>query len=93
MDKFCGVFKTRPVVLPVIHVVDETQAIKNILIAQEEGSDGVFLVNHTMSSEVLLKIYGSVVKEFPDFWIGVNCLGWRPDEVFNEVFRRRLFNL
>ena len=93
MNKFCEVFKTKPVVLPVNHVVDEGQAIKNVLVAQEGKSDGVFLINHTMSSEVLLKIYESVVKGFSDFWIGINCLGWKPGEVFNEISRRGLFGL
>lgn len=79
--------------MPVIHVVDEGQAIKNILIAQEGESDGVFLINHVMTSAVLLKIYESVVREFPNFWIGINCLDWKPEEVLNEISQRGFFNL
>jgi len=93
MDKFHEVFKARPVVLPVIHVVDREQAIENILIAREGGSNGVFLINHEMASNELFWIYKSIINEFPDFWVGINCLGLGPDEIFNEVSRRNLLNL
>jgi len=93
MDKFYKVFKVQPVVLPVVHVVNKEQTIKNITTAQEGQSDGVFLINHEISGARLFEIYESIINMFPNFWIGINCLGLKPVEVFNEVFRRGLFNL
>ncbi len=93
MDKFYEVFKTRPVVLPVIHVVDREQAIENILIAREGGSDGVFLINHEMTGKELFLVYELIISEFSDFWVGINCLGFGPGEIFGEVFLRGLLNL
>ena len=45
--EFRKLFKTTgPAVLPVIHVVDAEQAIKNVQVALSEGAQGVFLINH-----------------------------------------------
>lgn len=92
MDRFREVFQNKHVVLPVIHVVNEGQVIENISIADGEGSDGVFLINHQITSDRLFKICESVLN-IPNFWVGINCLGLRPAEVFNEVLRRGLVGL
>lgn len=93
MDRFYEIFKVGPVVLPVIHVVDEDQVMRNIFVAQRAGSNGVFLINHKMIGRQFLDIYETAASRFPDFWIGINCLDLRPGEIFNEVVRRGLFNL
>ncbi|MDP3995772.1 MAG: BtpA/SgcQ family protein [bacterium] len=93
MGRFYEVFKTIPAVLPVIHVVNEKQAVENATIAWEQGSDGVFLINHDVSGNELLEIYESVANELPDLWIGINCLDLKPDEVIGKVSQRSLFNL
>jgi hypothetical protein len=36
----------RPIVCPVIHVLDHEQTKRNILISIECGCPGVFLINH-----------------------------------------------
>ena len=93
MDRFDEVFKARPAVLPVIHVVDEDQVMRNIFVAQRAGSNGVFLINHKMIGRKFLDIYEIAADRFSDFWIGINCLDLRPGEIFNEVARRGLLNL
>ena len=78
MDRsyFHKLFKTiGPAVLPVIHVLDERQAIRNIKIAMLEGAQGVFLINHDFSHEKLLPILVKVRDTYPSLWIGVNFLG------------------
>ena len=63
-----------PVVLPVIHVLDEAQAEKNVQVAIDCGCPGVFLINHDFEKEKLVPIIRSIRGKFPDYWIGVNFL-------------------
>lgn len=72
----------RHMIYPVIHVESEGQAIRNTLVAKEAGCDGVFLINHSIDYTELLEIHAKVAKEFPDWWIGINCLGLNPEQMF-----------
>ena len=85
MTKFREAFTNKHVVLPVIHVESEEQALRNTLVARESGGDGVFLINHVMSPERLLKIFAIVHATHPDWWLGVNCLGLSASGAFNAV--------
>lgn len=85
MTNFRDVFTSNHVLLPVIHVESETQALHNALIARESGCDGVFLINHGMQPEQLLDIFAAVCAIHADWWIGVNCLGLLPDDVFRAA--------
>lgn len=79
MAEFREVFTNKHVVLPVIHVLDGPQAIRNTEIAQEAGADGVFLNDMDgRGSRRFLKIIESVHAEFPDYWLGANFLN-EPD--------------
>lgn len=68
---FCA---TGPVVLPVIHVLDEEQAQRNIEAALQGGCPGVFLINHDFEKERLIPIIKAMRQAFPSAWIGVNFL-------------------
>lgn len=85
MGSFREVFRSRHVILPVIHVVNTEQAIENVLLAQQCQTDGVFLINHDLSWEKLLAVHASCVAAIPGFWIGVNCLDLEPYQVFKEI--------
>ena len=86
MNRLDEVFpRRRHVLLPVIHVEDEAQALREARVARDADCDGVFLINHDVSSEELLDIHGVVAEEFPDWWIGVNCLGRSPAQVFEVI--------
>ena len=65
---------TGPVILPVIHVLDDEQAKTNIEAAIAGGCPGVFLINHDFEKEQLVPIIKAMRKAFPDTWIGVNFL-------------------
>ena len=88
MTYFRQVFPGRHAVLPVIHVDSLEQAHRNTQIARDAQSDGVFLINHEMSDEELLAIHSAVAEAHPGWWIGVNCLGLSPEEVFGAVSPR-----
>ena len=64
----------KPIILPVIHVLDHEQAYRNIVIAIEGGCPGVFLINHDFEKEKLIPIIKSIRAEFADYWIGINFL-------------------
>jgi hypothetical protein len=78
--------KNTHLVLPVIHVVDAAQALRNAAIARQAGADGIFLINHGISSDELFAIHRRVLMEHPSYWwIGLNCLDLAPDEVFRRL--------
>ena len=84
-SRFRHCFTNRHVVLPVIHVASAEQARRNAAIARDAGADGVFLINHSIGSDTLLKIHGEIADLFPNWWIGVNCLDLDPETVFDRI--------
>jgi predicted TIM-barrel enzyme/ribosomal protein S27E len=72
-------------ILPVIHVKTEEQAIRNTKIAKEAGCDGVFLINHAIFPVELLEIHAATAKAVPDWWIGINCLGFTNEQMFKHA--------
>jgi hypothetical protein len=82
---FRDVFKSRHVILPVIHVENQQRTADNVEVARGEGADGVFLIGHSMNCFDLLLIHERTRDRFPDFWIGVNCLDLSPTSVFSQV--------
>lgn len=85
MNRFRQVFSNRHAILPVIHVESLEQALRNTKIARDAGSDGVFLINHGMADEALLAVHDAVADAHPGWWVGVNCLGLSPEQVFAVV--------
>jgi len=79
------VFPEHHIILPVIHVGSQQQALRNANIARDANVDGVFLINHEMSYSELLSIHRAVVAEHGDWWVGVNCLDLSPIEVFRCI--------
>lgn len=76
-------FKNKKVVLPVIHVDTPEQAERNFLVCLAAKAEGVFLINHKISDEELLKIAYHLKSKY-DTWIGINCLrsdGVNPESV------------
>ncbi len=74
--EFRKYFKTMgPVVLPVIHVLDDEQAKRNLAVAIRCGAPGAFLINHDFEVSRFLPIIEECRRAYPDFWLGVNFLG------------------
>jgi uncharacterized protein len=67
-------FKNSHTFLAVVHVEDYFQALRNARVAQDNGADGIFLINHDVPSDYLFDCYKKIKKGIPDFWIGLNCL-------------------
>ena len=81
-------FPAPHIVLPVIHVASQEQALRNAAIARDAAADGIFLINHHVGSTELLQIHEVVADAFPDWWIGLNCLGMAPATVFTRISDR-----
>lgn len=86
MATYHEVFQDRHAVLPVVHVEDREQAVRNTAIAVEAGSDGIFLISMKgRSHDYLREIHSEVSEKFPGFWIGVNYLDLPAVEVFANL--------
>ena len=77
----------RIVVLPVIHVLDNDQAARNVQLAMDGGCPGGFLINHDFPYEQFLPIIRHVRGKFPDYWMGVNFLAVTGLEAFPVLAR------
>lgn len=88
MTPYARTFPGRHAVLPVIHVESEEQALRNARLARVAGCDGAFLINHGIDTDTLLRAHAGVVEALPDWWLGVNCLGVPPAEVFARFSAR-----
>jgi len=74
-SEFHHLFATKgPVILPVIHVIDEEQTSANINKLIRAGIRGCFLINHDFDVETFLPVIRSIRSRYPDYWIGVNFL-------------------
>jgi hypothetical protein len=82
-NDFRKMFKTvGPVVLPVIHVLDNAQATRNVRVLIEEGAQGCFLINHDFEVARFLPIIAHVREAFPALWMGVNFLAVTGKDAF-----------
>jgi predicted TIM-barrel enzyme len=73
-------FGATPRVFVVIHAEDAGQAERNAAIAHDAGADGVFLINHAISSDALRPIVAQARARWPAWFIGANCLDRTPAE-------------
>lgn len=78
INRFRARFPGGHAVLPVVHATSLDQVLRNAGVAVEAGADGVFLINHTISSDDLLAYHDVVRGRLPDLWVGLNCLDRRP---------------
>ena len=73
--EFRKLFKASgPVVLPVIHALDNGQVSENIRILVGEGAPGCFLINHDFGVDRFLPIVRETRSAWPSLWMGVNFL-------------------
>ncbi|MEC7585277.1 MAG: adenine phosphoribosyltransferase, partial [Pseudomonadota bacterium] len=63
-----------PVILPVIHVLDDARTAANIDHIIDAGLKGCFLINHDFGIDAFLPVLEAIRGRYPNFWIGVNFL-------------------
>lgn len=84
MSRYRARFGDKKVVLPVIHATSEAQVLQNVRRAVTAGADGVFLINHDVSAQELLRFHDEVRRLHPSLWVGVNCLEHHPSWVIER---------
>lgn len=62
-------------IIPVIHMLNENQVLTNVKTCVECGIEKVFLINHVVTINDLLKCSARVKQEYPNLWVGINMLG------------------
>ncbi|MBR9842156.1 MAG: adenine phosphoribosyltransferase [Rhodobacteraceae bacterium] len=81
--EFNRLFKNSgPAVLPVIHVEDRTQALRNIATLSRAGAPGAFLINHDFDLTTFQPILRDLRRACPSLWMGVNFLAQPGDIAF-----------
>ena len=78
MNAIERVFGKAHVLLPVVHVITEEQAIENTGRALDAGADGVFLIAHSLPHQRLIPIVEAVRHQFSRAWLGINFLDRHP---------------
>ena len=71
-----------PVVLPVIHVLDNQRTERNVREVIAAGAAGCFLINHDFAPDRFLPIIRHIRTRFPSLWLGINFLGVTGREAF-----------
>jgi len=84
-NKIEKAFGRKKVFLPVIHVVNEEQALRNVAVAVQTQADGIFLINHNIHAYELLSVFRAIKNKFPELWIGINFLDLFNDDAAREV--------
>lgn len=87
LERFRARFGRRHVVLPVVHVTGDEQALRNVQVARDAGADGAFLISHgrDFGHQQLLALHGRLAKQAQGFWLGVNCLDLDAPGVLTRV--------
>lgn len=67
-------------IIPVIHMLTHNQVIQNIDLCLRCGIKKVFLINHGLATDELLKTADIVKSTYKDLWVGVNMLGKTTEE-------------
>lgn len=78
MNRYRETFRKQHTFLAVIHAETAEQVLRNADIAQNEGADGAFLINHSISVPRLIALHALVRARFPSLWLGLNMLGEAP---------------
>ncbi len=81
-------FEHGPLLLPVVHVNNLEQALRETEKLARARVDGAFLIDHHGSSSLapLFELHRSVQEEFPALWLGVNQLGHDVKNIYKAIY-------
>ena len=77
-----GLSGGRCALVPIITASNSNQALRDIDTARAANADGVFLVNHGIGHQKLLRITQEALNHHRGFFVGINCRDLRPQDVF-----------
>ena len=73
----------KPIISPVIHMLNMNQVRDNINTCLSVGVDHVFIINHVTGVPELINCTLKMREEFPDLWIGMNPLGYYHEQALS----------
>ncbi len=86
LHPFFRTFAKSPVIMPVIHVVNQEQALQNAAIARGGGADGVWLIDHRgRPPKFLNSCFAQIQGRYPDLWVGLSYRGVDPENAFRHL--------
>lgn len=74
-------------IYPVLHTTSDIAGnVEQAEVAFEQGVDGLFLIDHhTADPRSLIETYDAVRDEFPEFFIGLNMLGYDVSDALRKI--------
>jgi uncharacterized protein len=84
MNRIAEVFGVPRVLLPVVHPVGRSEALASVEVAVKAGVQGVFVINQGMSEKQVLALMMEIRGLHPKLWVGVNLLGFSPEEILER---------
>lgn len=84
MNRIEEVFGVPRVLLPVVHPVSRDAALASVDVAVTAGVKGVFVINQGMSEKQVLALMMEIRGRYPALWVGVNLLGFSPEEILER---------
>lgn len=88
LHPFFKTFAKSPVIMPVIHVENPAQALKNAAVARGGGADGIWLIDHHgRPPKFLNSCFADIHSRYPELWVGLNYLNVDPENAFRHLPR------
>jgi predicted TIM-barrel enzyme len=84
VTRIAEVFGVRRVLLPVVHPVSRDEALASVDVTVQAGVKGVFVINQGMSEKQVLALMMEIRGRHPTLWVGVNLLGFSPEEILER---------
>lgn len=85
-NRFREKFDNKATVFAVVHSDSIEQTIRNVSIAVDSWLDWVFLINHEITWDRLLRIFRITRQRFENIWMWINLLEYNIDSTFNKVW-------
>jgi predicted TIM-barrel enzyme len=89
MKRLQDIFRQPRALFPVVHCCDDAQALDSAYVAMEAGADGVFFINQGgLDAHETFEVALRFAAYHTGFHVGVNLLGFDPDDVLRMVQKR-----
>lgn len=75
-------------IIPVIHMTRDTQVLANVELCLQCGIEKVFIINHMVGADELIKCAHTIKHYVPKLWVGLNMLGIKAERALKIKYGR-----